>query len=184
MNLNGRLLIRRTTDQRFEEDYIQETGQTQSLMVWGAISLRGVGPFMRVDKIDEGETTLNGDRYLTLLQRCLLRNYPALKTQKAIFQHDNAPSHRYGRVLVWFEKKNVKKLDWPPQSPDMNIIENVWNEIKFKIRGETFDNKEQLWKRLKKEWKSISEELIFNLYESIPDRIAALRLAEGHHTKY
>lgn len=184
MNPNGRLLIRRNIDQEQSEDDIQETRQCESLMVWGAISSKGVGPLMRIDKIEEGETTLNGERYLMILQRYLLRNYPDLKIGKAVFQHDNAPSHRYGKVNDWLEEKNVTKIDWPPQSPDMNIIENIWGKIKFEIRGEAFEDKDQLWRRVKKEWDSISDELILNLYQSMPDRILALKEAGGKHTKY
>lgn len=66
----------------------------------------------------------------------------------------------------------------------MNIIEHVWNQIKYCTRGEVFDDKDQLWRRIKKEWDSLPKEFISRLYQSMPDRIQALREAEGGHTKY
>lgn len=139
---------------------------------------------IRVDQLVEGEATLNGERYLILLQRYLLQNYPYLKDQGGIFQQDNVPSHRYGRVLDWFELKNINTIRWPAQSPDLNIIECVWNELKYRIKGETFLDKDHLWKRLKKEWKSISQESIKELFESMPRRILAVKKARGGNTKY
>jgi len=65
---------------------IQHYNQCQSLMVWGAISIKGVGPLVRIDKLQEGEATLNGDRYLILLKRHLLQHYPYLKKKQGIFQ--------------------------------------------------------------------------------------------------
>jgi transposase len=153
-------------------------------MVWGVISHKGVGPLVRIDSIEEGEATLNGERYLTILQRYLLRNYPTLKEQKLVFQQDNAPSHRYNRVASWIEEKEIEKLVWPPQSPDMSLIESVWNDMKFRLRGKVFTNKDQLWKALKREWRLISPSFIKDLYEGMPRRIGALLEAEGRHTKY
>jgi len=33
-------------------------------------------------------------------------------------------------------------MDWPSQSPDLNIIEDVWNFIKYKLKGRTFDDED------------------------------------------
>lgn len=181
---NGRVFIRRIAGQDYEEEKIQHENQTQSLMVWGCISIDGVGPLVRIDQIEEGEETLNGARYLTLLQRYLLQNYPELKNQKLYFQQDNAPSHRYHEVLEWLNLKGVQKITWPAQSPDLNLIEAVWNEIKFRIRGEVFLTKDLLWKRLKKEWRLITIEFIEALYDSMPRRIEAVIDVNGGNTKY
>jgi len=31
------------------------------------------------------------------------------------------------------EKQKVRILSWPPQSPDLTLIENLWKQIKGKI---------------------------------------------------
>ena len=38
---------------------------------------------------------------------------------------DNAPCHRAMEVMDFFKAENVTVMDWPPQSPDLNPIENV-----------------------------------------------------------
>jgi hypothetical protein len=34
----------------------------------------------------------------------------------------------------WKTENDIPTLEWPPQSPDLNIIENVWKVIKTKIQ--------------------------------------------------
>ena len=183
-NPDGRIFVRRSAGNEYEEENIQFKSQSQTLMVWGAISIKGAGSLVRVDQIEDGEITLNGDRYLELLRRYLVRNYPDLKERKFIFQQYNAPSHRYHKVDEWFESKNILKISWPAQSPDLNIIESVWNQIFSQIKGETFTSGELLWKRIQKEWYSISKEFIISLYESLERRIIAVIDSEGKQTKY
>ena len=64
MNANGRTLIRRFSNENFEESNFQLTSQGETLIIWGAISSEGVGPLARIDTIEENETTLNGSRYV------------------------------------------------------------------------------------------------------------------------
>ena len=174
-NSNGRLLIRRPEEKHGRSKDFQIDGQCESLMVWGIISFNGVGPLVRIDQVEEGEDTLNGERYLTILKRYLLRNYSSLAMQRLIFQQDNAPAHRYHGVQSYLDEKQILKIKWPPQSPDMSIIEDIWNEMKFRIRGKVYKNKEKLWKDLQREWKLISKEFVRNLYESLPRRVHALK---------
>jgi len=70
--------------------------------------------------------------------------------ENAIFQEDNAPIHTARVVRSWKEKNNTVSLPWPAQSPDMNPIEHLWNELERRIQ--TYKslprNKEELWQIL------------------------------------
>jgi transposase len=49
-----------------------------------------------------------------------------------IFRHnsDNAPCHKSVRTKTALFLKGIRCVTWPPYSPDLNIIEQVWNYMK------------------------------------------------------
>lgn len=48
-------------------------------------------------------------------------------------------------------------MDWPPQTPDLNVIEAVWDQLD-RERNKTLPiSKEELWKVLKEAWYSVSD---------------------------
>ena len=53
-----------------------------------------------------------------------------------VFQDDNAPCHRARSVSSWLCSKSIKQMEfWPPQSPDLNPIEHVWDILQTKLEA-------------------------------------------------
>ena len=50
-----------------------------------------------------------------------------------VFQEDNGPVHVSRQTIHWKTENNIETLPWPSQSPDINIIENVWRTIKVQL---------------------------------------------------
>ena len=72
-----------------------------------------------------------------------------------------------------------------PQSPDMNPIENLWDEL-FNImsKKEKPTSLDDLFYKLSDAWYSIPQEYCEKLVSSMPRRVEALYKSRGGPTKY
>jgi len=150
--------------------------------VWGMITACGVGRIVRI------EGNLNKELYRDILQDDVLGTYREhhMNPRSFYFQQDNDPKHTSKIVKAWFVENDVDLLDWPPNSPDLSIIENLWDHLDRRIRARNPlpHSAEELWIALQEEWFAIDKGFIDRLYESLPDRVHAVYNAHGGNTKY
>lgn len=75
-------------------------------------------------------------------------------------------------------------MQWPPQSPDLNPIENLWYEAERRLGARKYKKPGELFVAVKKAWESIPKERLEKLVESMPRRCQAVINANGYATKY
>ncbi|KAF4970210.1 hypothetical protein FZEAL_10099 [Fusarium zealandicum] len=113
------------------------------------------------------------------------------------FQHDNGPTYKAKIVQNWLKRwarrEGIVLPDWPPYSPDLNPIENLWKIIKDRLCARypelaTLPRNEEALDRLieaaQEIWGGLEEEVFENLVNSMPQRIKDLHEARGWYTKY
>ncbi len=105
---------------------------------------------------------------------------PVFKSKRGkyrpIFQQDNAPCHKAKITMDFLKKSDIEVLYWPPYSPDINPIENIWALIKKKIIKENFviNNQKDLVLSVEKLFYDIDDETLKNLSDSVPNRLKEL----------
>ena len=62
----------------------------------------------------------------------------------------------------------LRQMTWPPQSPDLNPMEMVWDEMDHRVKAKGPTSAKHLWEFLQDYWKTISGDDLMKLIERMP----------------
>ncbi|GFU00842.1 transposable element Tcb2 transposase [Trichonephila clavipes] len=101
-------------------------------------------------------------------------------TAGAIFQEYNARPHKAGVSQDCL--RTVTTLPWPARSPYLSPIKHIWDHLGGRVEHPMSLN--ELEARLQQIWNEMSQDIIQNLYASMPDRIASCIRSRGGSMGY
>ena len=142
--------------------------------LYGCISVGGIETFKIFKE------NLNSDKYKEILDETLMMIYD----NSYLYQQDNSPIHKSKKSLKYFNDNNIKILkDCPPNSPDLNPIENLWFLLKYKLLDEQI-NSENFDDLISKKMNEIKYEHVFNMISSMQIRICKVIQNNGDYIDY
>jgi len=166
-----RIFVRRPIGARNKIRYCLKWkyNERRALMFWGLICADGRRELVCCDG------SMNSVQYCAILQKRYLTRYMG-KT----LQQDNASCHCSAYTKKFIDSHKIDLLpNYPPCSPDLNIIENTWSILKDMVRRRGPRNLEDLKTIAEEEFNKIPDSVIENLYRSIPTRITTVLRAKG-----
>jgi len=94
-----------------------------------------------------------------------------------LFQEDGDPSHGMKKAGLAQKLKDanwISNLVHPPQSPDLNPIEAIWNILKQQVRRRIWKDIEELKAILQEEWSKITMQEVRARIQDMPRRCKLL----------
>jgi transposase len=182
MGHHGQVWVRRPKGEAANPAYsVAHKPHPVSVPAWGCFSAAGPGHMAMF----EGSLDAAG-------LRDIFRDYllPTVKEHFADGEqwrllHDNDPGRHKSKVLKEFMHIHyVRPLDFPPYSPDLNPIENVWAEMDKRMALTQADSKEELEALVAETWAGLTREYCSTLARSMPKRIAQVIERNGAYTDY
>jgi hypothetical protein len=179
----GRVWVRRPPRKALNPEYcVDKKPHPVKVNVWGCFSGRGLGYCYVFSE------HLDGKLMKSILDEHLIPSahlhYETEPPEQWWFLQDNDPKHKSRLVKDWIHNQGIHCLDFPPYSPDLNPIENLWNDLARRVETRQAETVEQLQDVVAEEWAATSTDLLVKLAHSMPKRCQAVIDAEGGHTKY
>ena len=88
--------------------------------------------------------TVDSQKYIEISENYLRPSISWYFGDDAVtLQQDNAPCHVSRVVQEYLNENDIFTIEWPAQSPDLNILENIWLSIKRKLHSEASEVKSE-----------------------------------------
>lgn len=152
----GQVWVQRPEDEAFNHLFMVERYPHPDMVsLWACFSAQGTGS----SRMFEGR--MNSEYLIGILGNEMIsharRTWP---DRNWFFLQDNAPYHSSHVTQNWLRDNQVPCIDFPPYSPDLNPIENLWNELKQRVENRCPSNKEEMKQFITEEWANLDDEYL------------------------
>ena len=131
------------------------------------------------------EGVMDADGYVTILEQMLLPFLQNVYPDGHRLMQDNVPTHTSKRALAFFEQHGINWWRTPPESRDLNPIENLWHELKAFLRREVQPHtKEELVEGIQQFWSGVTVEKCAHYIRHLRNVIPRVIAESGGVTGY
>lgn len=190
---NPTVYLFRHAHEKYNKELVNKQDHNQpsiSQMYWGGIWKTGRTPLVPMIRDENAPRRgYSSWSYQKALEEGLLPLYDGTRR----FQQDNARIHTSESSMAWLAARGIELLEWPPLSPDLSPIENLWAIVKRQLRRkhpnlhklkDNITDRAFFMECVKQVWQEVPQEQIRRLIESLPKRLRAVIRARGWYTKY
>lgn len=177
---HGQVWVQRPPGTANDPQYCKpQEKEMYKITLWGCFCSKGIG----AGRIFLGE--LNKQLYCDILERNFKPTYQRYYPRGLWrFLQDNATPHYNAEVNTWMHNHGVHIIEFPPRSPDLNPIENLWHVLKWRVEHRNPRTAEEFERIIAEEYEAISAKECATLARSMHARLEQCIQYEGHKTKY
>jgi transposase len=181
----GRTWVRRPKGEALNPEYcVNKTAHPVKVNVWATFCATGQGYIHIFNEAMDSHMYKNilSDNLIPSAKLHFAAIPPALEQWH--FLHDNDPKHTSRVVKEWLHNNGVSMIDFPPYSPDLNPIENLWAKMAREVEERRCETVDELQDTIADVWDKVDADFMRKLAHSMPARCQAVIDAKGWHTKY
>ena len=178
---HGREYVQRPPGAALDPKYTRKDNQQLKgkVSLWGCICADGLG---HAELYDE---SLTAKRYQSILYLNLIRSAQQFWPKgQWWFQQDNASPHAAGTSQAWFHNHGIDVIDWAAWSPDLNPIEELWNDLKRRVYGRHPKTMDELERYITEEWAATDLNFISHICRNMPRCLQLVIENNGHKILY
>jgi hypothetical protein len=154
------------------------------LQIWGCFAASGLGHCYIHNQTLDSKSFVRDILKTGHLLESVEFLFPESPRQQWYLLHDNAPIHKSKLTLEHLHNNGVTVLDFPPYSPDLNPIENLWQHVEKRVEQKGAITMDELQTAISEEWSNTPIELLRKLAHSMPRRCRDVIEVNGDHTRH
>ena len=185
--------VRRPKQTRYDPNYVNESDHCSRKLVsvFGMVCKKQFGPLVRLNsRLDRW---VYAEIFDTVVVEFIKQHYGS---SQCYIIADNCPAHNADLIKAWFDSCNslhdinLTRIQLPPYSADLNIIENAWGKVKRDLLYDVSEptDSDELWTRINYHWNALNStndsSYASALINSMNKRCDLVIRSDGYQIKY